>query len=209
VDPLRPGHERTYYPGSTNVRLADVIVVNKVDSAPREQVDRVIENVRDMNPDATIIEGASPISAEDPATISGKRVLVVEDGPTLTHGGMKYGAGTLAAKKFGASEIVDPKPYAVRTIAETFRKYPDTGVLLPAMGYGPEQMQDLEETIERVPCDTVLIGTPVDLRRVIRISKATTRVQYSLEETTKPDLEEVLRAFLERRSRGQRRRRKT
>ncbi len=208
VDPHRPGHERTYYPGSTNVRLADVIVVNKVDSAPREQVDRVIENVRDMNPDATIIKGASPISVEDASTISGKRVLVVEDGPTLTHGGMKYGAGTLAAKKFGAQEIVDPRPYAVRSIAETFRKYPDTGVLLPAMGYGLEQMQDLEATIEGVPCDTVLIGTPVDLRRVISISKVTTRVQYSLEETTKPDLREVLHAFLERVARRPRRRRK-
>ncbi len=205
VDPHRPGHERTYYPGSTNVRLADIIVVNKVDSAPREQVDRVIENVREVNTHATIVEGASPITVDDPGAISGKRVLVVEDGPTLTHGGMKYGAGTLAAKKFGAQEIVDPRPFAVRSIAETFRKYPQTGVLLPAMGYGPEQMQDLEATIEAVPCDTVLIGTPIDLRRVISISKATTRVQYSLEETTKPDLPDLLHAFLERLKRRPRR----
>jgi len=196
VDPHRPGHERTYYPGSTNVRLADVIVVNKVDSAQREWIARVIENVREVNTHAILIEGASPITVDDPRAISGKRVLVVEDGPTLTHGGMTYGAGTLAAKKYGAQEIVDPRPYAVRSIAETFRKYPGTGVLLPAMGYGPEQMKDLEDTIERVPCDTVIIGTPIDLRRVISISKATTRVEYSLEETTKPDLADILDDFL-------------
>ncbi len=201
VDPHRAGHERTYYPGSTNVRLADVIVVNKVDSAERTWVAKVIANVREVNPGATIIEAASPIRVDNPGTIGGKRVLVVEDGPTLTHGGMTYGAGTLAAKKFGALEIVDPRPYAVRSIAETFQKYPETGVVLPAMGYGAEQMSDLEETIKRVPCDTVIIGTPIDLRRVITIEQATTRVEYSLEETTAPDLSAILAGFLKKRRR--------
>jgi predicted GTPase len=201
VDPHRAGHERTYYPGSTNVRLADVIVVNKVDSAERAWVAKVIDNVREVNPVATIIEAASPISVDDPKAINGKRVLVVEDGPTLTHGGMTYGAGTLAAKKFGALEIVDPRPYAVRSIAGTFQKYPDTGVVLPAMGYGPEQMRDLEETIKRVPCDTVIIGTPIDLRRVITIDQATTRVEYTLQETTAPDLSALLAEFLKKKRR--------
>jgi predicted GTPase len=204
VDPHRAGHERTYYPGSTNVRLADVIVVNKVDSAERAWVTRVIENVREVNPEAIIIEAASPITVDDPGAISGKRVLVVEDGPTLTHGGMTYGAGTLAAKKFGAREIVDPRPYAVRSIAETFRKYPGTGVVLPAMGYGVEQMKDLEETIKRVPCDTVIIGTPIDLRRVISVAQATTRVEYTLEETTAPSLAEILAGFMKTRVRKRR-----
>jgi len=201
VDPHRAGHERTYYPGSTNVRLADVVVVNKVDSAERAWVAKVIDNVREVNPEATIIEAASPIRVDNPGAIGGKRVLVVEDGPTLTHGGMTYGAGTLAAKKFGALEIVDPRPYAVRSIAGTFQKYPETGVVLPAMGYGAEQMTDLEETIKRVPCDTVIIGTPIDLRRVITIEQATTRVEYSLEETTAPDLSAILAGFLKKRRR--------
>jgi len=201
VDPHRAGHERTYYPGSTNVRLADVVVVNKVDSAERAWVAKVIDNVREVNPGATIIEAASPIRVDNPGAIGGKRVLVVEDGPTLTHGGMTYGAGTLAAKKFGALEIVDPRPYAVRSIAGTFQKYPETGVVLPAMGYGAEQMTDLEETIKRVPCDTVIIGTPIDLRRVITIEQATTRVEYSLEETTAPDLSAILADFLKKRRR--------
>jgi predicted GTPase len=196
VDPLRPGHESSYYPGATNVRLADVIVVNKVDSALRENVDRVIANVRTMNSRATIIEGASPITVEDPAIIRGKRVLVIEDGPTLTHGEMQFGAGTIAARQFGASEVVDPRPYAVGSIAQTFKKYPKTGILLPAMGYGKRQMKDLEETIERVPCDAVIIGTPIDLRRVITIAKPSVRVEYSLVEKTKPDLPEILEAFL-------------
>jgi predicted GTPase len=201
VDPHRAGHERTYYPGSTNVRLADVIVVNKVDSAQRDQINQVTENVKEMNGRAVIIEAASPITVADPAAISGKKVLVVEDGPTLTHGGMKFGAGVLAAKKYGAQVIIDPRSYAVGSIAETFRKYPGTGTLLPAMGYGREQMRDLEATIARIPCDTVIIGTPVDLRRVINISQTTTRVQYSLEETTKPDLSDVLDRFLQTRKR--------
>jgi predicted GTPase len=196
VDPHRPGHELTYYPGETNVRLADVIVVNKVDSAHPENIDKVLQNVRAINPHAIIVQAASPIIVEDEEEIRGRRVLVVEDGPTLTHGGMSYGAGTLAAKKFGARELVDPRPYAVGSIADTYEKYPFTGRLLPAMGYGDSQIKDLETTINRVPCDCVIIGTPIDLRRLVHIKKPSVRVQYSLEETTKPDLADVLHKFL-------------
>lgn len=196
VDPHRPGHELTYYPGETNVRLADVIVVNKVDSAHPENVEKVIQNVRGINSHAVIIQAASTISVEDPETIRGKKVLVVEDGPTLTHGEMTYGAGVIAARKFGASGIVDPRPYAVKSIAATYEKYPATGILLPAMGYGEEQLKDLETTINHVPCDAVVIGTPIDLRRIINIKKPSVRVQYALDETTKPDLEDVLTKFL-------------
>jgi predicted GTPase len=192
VDPHRPGHERSYYPGATNVRLADVLVVNKVDSATREGIDAVLKNIREMNDHAVIVEAASPITVDDASVIKGKKVLVIEDGPTLTHGEMQYGAGTIAAKLFGASTLIDPRPYAVRTIAETFTKYPKTGTLLPAMGYGAAQMKDLEETIRQVPCDSVVIGTPIDLRRVISIEKPCTRVTYSLQETTRPDLAELL-----------------
>lgn len=192
VDPHRPGHERSYYPGATNVRLADVIVVNKVDSATREGIDAVITSCREMNDHAVIVQAASPIAVDDPSVIKGKKVLVIEDGPTLTHGEMQYGAGTIAAKMFGATELVDPRPYAVRTIAGTFKKYPKIGILLPAMGYGAAQMKDLEATIRQVPCDAVVIGTPIDLRRVITIEKPSTRVTYSLQETTRPDLAELL-----------------
>jgi predicted GTPase len=195
VDPHRPGHELSYYPGATNVRLADVVVVNKVDSATREGIDVVVASTSSVNPGATIVQAASPISVEDPSVIAGKRVLVVEDGPTLTHGEMKYGAGVLAAQQFGAAELIDPRPYAVGSIAETFKKYPDIGVLLPAMGYGKEQMNDLQATIAQVPCDTVIIGTPIDLRRVISIAKPSVRVTYSLQETSKPDLAEILDGF--------------
>ena len=198
VDPHRPGHEISYYPGATNVRLADVIVVNKVDSATREGIDTVVAHVQALNPGATIVYAASPITVEDPAIIAGKRVLVIEDGPTLTHGEMKYGAGVLAARQFGAAEIIDPRPYAVGTIAATFKKYPATGALLPAMGYGQEQMNDLQATIEQVPCDAVVIGTPIDLRRVITITKPSVRVTYTLQETTKPDLGDILDGFIAR-----------
>ncbi len=193
ADPHRPGHELSYYPGATNLRMADVIVINKVDSADRKNVDMVRDNIRKVNNDALIIEGASPISVEDASVIEGKKVLVIEDGPTLTHGEMSFGAGVLAAQKFGASEIIDPRPYAVHSIAATYKKYPSTGMLLPAMGYGDEQLKDLEETIRRVPCDSVIIGTPIDLRRVIKIDKPATRVRYDLEEITKPNLEEILK----------------
>ncbi len=196
VDPHRPGHELTYYPGETNVRLADVVVVNKVDSAAPENIDRVMENVRSINPRATFIQAASTITVEDARLIEGRRVLVVEDGPTLTHGEMSFGAGVLAARQFGAKEIIDPRPYAVKSIADTFAKYPATGALLPAMGYGPQQMKDLEATINHTPCDTVIIGTPIDLRRVIHLRKPSVRVEYALDERTKPDLEDVLSKFL-------------
>jgi predicted GTPase len=196
VDPHRPGHETSYYPGETNVRLADIIVVNKVDSARRANIAQVLANVKSVNPRAIVIQAASPITVDDPELIRGKRVLVIEDGPTLTHGEMRFGAGILAARRFGARAIVDPRPWAVRSIAATFEKYPDTGKLLPAMGYGPEQIRDLERTINRVPCDAVVIGTPIDLRRVVRIRKPATRVRYSLEETTKPDLADLLHKFL-------------
>ena len=198
VDPHRPGHERSYYPGATNVRLADVIVVNKVDSATREGIETVLKNVREMNAHAVIVEAASPIAVDDPSVIKGKRVLVIEDGPTLTHGEMQYGAGVIAAKSFGAAELIDPRPYAVRSIAATFKKYPKTGMLLPAMGYGTAQMKDLEATIRQTPCDAVVIGTPIDLRRVITIEKPCTRVTYSLQETTRPDIPELLKPIVKK-----------
>jgi predicted GTPase len=199
VDPHRPGHESSYYPGETNVRLADVVVVNKVDSAKPENVEAVIANVRHINPGARIIQARSPITVEDPALISGKSVLVIEDGPTLTHGEMQFGAGVIAARQFGAREIVEPRPYAVESIAETYRKYPNTGTLLPAMGYGKKQKKDLETTIARIPCDTVVIGTPIDLRRVITIRQPSVRVSYTLEETSEPTLAQVLGEFLRKR----------
>jgi len=198
VDPHRPGNELSYYPGEANVRLADVIVVNKVDSAPKENVDTVIANVTSVNDHAVIVRAASPITVDNPDAIRGNRVLVVEDGPTLTHGDMKFGAGTIAAKMYGAREIIDPRSYAVGSIADTYAKYPGIGVLLPAMGYGDKQMKDLEKTIDQVPCDAVIIGTPIDLRRVINIKKLSTRVTYALEETTMPDLAELLQKFLRR-----------
>jgi predicted GTPase len=198
TDPHRPGHELSYYPGETNVRLADVVVINKVETASPENIITVRNNIRKINLDATIVEAASPITVDDESIILHKRVLVIEDGPTLTHGEMSYGAGYLAAKKFGASEILDPRPYAVNSIAETFKKYPKTGTLLPAMGYGDQQLKDLEETIRRTPCDSVIIGTPIDLRRVIKIDKPSTRVRYELDEITEPDLKEILTNFLKK-----------
>lgn len=182
VDPHRPGHELSYYPGNTTLRMADAVVVNKIDSADAEDIMEVIFNSRDVNPTATIIEAASPLTVEKPEVIRGKRVLVVEDGPTLTHGEMQFGAGTVAAQKLGAIEIVDPRPYTVGTITETFEKYPDIGILLPAMGYGEQQMKDLEETINNTDCDAVIIGTPIDLGRIININKPSTRVKYDLQE---------------------------
>jgi len=197
ADPHRPGHELSYYPGEVNLRLADVVVINKIDSAYPEHVQLVRENIRKVNPKAVIIDAASPIKVENPDLIRGRRALVIEDGPTLTHGEMKIGAGVLAAQKYGASEIVDPRSAAVGKIAETFRIYPEVGRLLPAMGYSPEQRADLEETIRRVDCDTVVIGTPIDLSRVIRIDKPHTRVFYELQEIGSPNLEDVLRPFLQ------------
>jgi len=193
ADPHRPGHELRYYPGETNVRMADVFVINKVDTANPEDVITVRNNLYSLNPDAVVIEGASPLFVEDPDAIRGKRVLVVEDGPTLTHGGMAYGAGFVAARRFGAGEIVDPRPYAVGSIKATYEKYPNTGTILPAMGYGEEMMRDLEETINKADVDLVISGTPIDLTRIIKINKPIQRVRYELQEIGEPTLESILK----------------
>ena len=195
VDPHRPGHERTYHPGEANLRRADVAVINKVGSAPPEGVDAVRRSIHELNPKAVIVEAASPLFVDEPEKIRGKRVLAIEDGPTLTHGEMKYGAGVLAAQRYGAAEIVDPRPYAVGRLKETFEIYPGIGTLLPAMGYGEEQMKDLAETIARTPADVVLVATPIDLRRIIKIDKPALRVHYELQEIGKPDLDDVLARF--------------
>ncbi|MCX6078769.1 MAG: cyclic 2,3-diphosphoglycerate synthase [Chloroflexi bacterium] len=192
ADPHRAGHESTYYPGETNVRMADVFVINKVDTADPEKVIQVRENLRRLNPDAVVIEAASPLFVDDPAAIQGKRVLVVEDGPTLTHGEMAYGAGYVAARRFGAAEIVDPRPFAVRSIAATYVKYPRTGPILPAMGYGEAQTRDLEATINASDVDLVIIGTPIDLTRIIKINKPYQRVRYELQEIGQPTLADLL-----------------
>jgi len=192
ADPHRPGHELHYYPGETNVRLADVFVINKVDTANAEDVITVRDNLYALNPDAVVIEGASPLFVDDPDAIRGKRVLVVEDGPTLTHGEMAYGAGFVAAKRFGAGEIVDPRPYAVASIKATYEKYPGTGTILPAMGYGDAMMHDLEETINKADVDLVLSGTPIDLTRIIKINKPIQRVRYELQEIGEPTLTSIL-----------------
>ncbi|HEY5981926.1 MAG TPA: cyclic 2,3-diphosphoglycerate synthase [Anaerolineales bacterium] len=194
ADPHRPGHESTYYPGETNVRLADVFVINKVDTADPENVIKVRENLHRLNPKAIQVEAASPLFVDDPAAIRGKRVLVIEDGPTLTHGEMAYGAGYVAARRFGAAEIVDPRPFAVKSIAATYAKYPKTGPILPAMGYGDAQMRDLEATINASNVDLVIVGTPIDLTRVIKISKPFQRVRYELQELGVPTLKDLLTA---------------
>ena len=192
ADPHRPGHESTYYPGETNVRMADVFVLNKVDTADAEAVIKVRESLRKLNPNAVQIEAASPLFVDNPEAIHGKRVLVIEDGPTLTHGEMAYGAGYVAARRFGAKEIVDPRPFAVKSIAATYEKYPKTGPILPAMGYGEAQTRDLEETINKSDVDMVVIGTPIDLTRIIKINKPHQRVRYELQEIGKPTLQDVL-----------------
>jgi predicted GTPase len=192
ADPHRAGHELRYYPGETNVRMADVFVINKVDTANAEDVITVRNNLHDLNPDAVVIEGASPLFVDDPLAIRGKRVLVVEDGPTLTHGEMAYGAGFVAARRFGAGEIVDPRPYAVGSILATYEKYPSTGKILPAMGYGDQMTHDLEETINAADVDLVISGTPIDLTRIIKINKPIQRVRYELQEIGEPTLKTVL-----------------
>jgi len=192
ADPHRAGHELRYHPGEANLRAADVVVINKVDTAPPEGVAQVRENVYAVNPRATLVEAASPIFVEDPGAVRGKRVLVIEDGPTLTHGEMAYGAGVVAARRFGAAELVDPRPYAVRSIAATFEKYPHVGPLLPAMGYGEEQIRDLQETINRADCDLVLVATPIDLRRLIDVRHPVDRVRYELQVIGQPTLQQIL-----------------
>ncbi|MDW8040269.1 MAG: cyclic 2,3-diphosphoglycerate synthase [Nitrososphaerota archaeon] len=196
ADPHRAGHEITYHPGETNLRMANVVIINKVDTATSESIHQVKGNVRKVNPNALILEAASPITADNPELIKGKRVLVIEDGPTLTHGDMPYGAATILAKKLGASEIVDPRPYAVGSIKEAYKEYPHLGNVLPALGYGEKQVAELNETITRIPCDVVVIGTPVDLRRVMTIHKPTVRVRYELKVLGPVSLEQVLDNFL-------------
>jgi len=193
ADPHRPGHEYMYHPGETNVRAADVIVINKVDTADPQAVIEVRDRLNQLNPKAVIIEAASPLFIDNPEAIRGKRVLVVEDGPTLTHGEMAYGAGYVAAKRFGAAEIVDPRPFAVGAIKETYKKYPKTGPILPAMGYGDEMTRDLEKTIDKADVDLVIIGTPIDLNRVMKIKKPNQRVRYELQEIGRPNLEDILK----------------
>lgn len=196
VDPHRPGHELSYYPGEVALRMADVVVVNKVDSAKQEDIDTVVANTKKVNPDAKIIFAESEITVDNPEIIKDKKVLVVEDGPTLTHGQMQLGAGTVAAERIGAKELVDPKPYLVGKIKETFEIYPHIKNLLPAMGYGDQQLKDLEETINATDCDAVVIGTPIDLSRVIKIAKPYTRVGYELKVVSEPSLTDVLEDFL-------------
>lgn len=202
VDPHRPGHERTYYPGQNNLIMADVIVINKIDSADPESISEVRQSISTYNPNAIVIDAASPIQVSDASAMRGKRVLVVEDGPTLTHGEMKYGAGVVAAERFGAAELVDPRPYAVRSIAATYEKYPDIGILLPAMGYGDKQTKDLEDTINKAKCDLVVIATPIDLGKIVKINKPSVRVYYDLQELGEPNLMTVLGAKFGRKKGG-------
>ncbi len=193
ADPHRPGHELSYYPGETNVRMADVVIINKVDTADPENVELVKRNVRSVNPDVVVVEAASPITPDDSVQIRGKKVLAIEDGPTLTHGGMAYGAAYIAAERFGAAEIVSAVDSAVGSIKETYKKYPNSRKVLPAMGYGPKQIKELEETIDATPCDLVLSGTPIDLSRVLKTKKPVVHVRYELDEIGHPNLEDVLR----------------
>lgn len=193
ADPHRPGHEVSFYPGETNARMADYVIINKVDSAKPEDVVKVRENIRRINPNAKIILADSEITLSDPDTIKGKRVLIVEDGPTLTHGGMKYGAGYVAAKRFGAKEIIDPRKWAVGSIKETYEKYGHLEMILPAMGYGDEQMKELEETINASECDVIVVGTPIDLGRLLKLNKPYVRVRYELKEKEGPSIDEIIR----------------
>jgi predicted GTPase len=195
VDPHRPGHELRYYPGEVTLRLADVVVINKIDSADLAGIETVRKNIAKVSPDAVVVDAASTLDIDDASVVKDKKVLVIEDGPTLTHGEMKIGAGTVAAQKFGAAGLVDPRPYTVGRLKETFDIYPDIGVLLPAMGYGEQQLKDLETTINNTECDGVVIGTPIDLNRIINIKKPSTRVYYNLQEIGRPNLEGILKEF--------------
>lgn len=198
LDPHRPGHELAYYPGEVSLRVSDVALINKVDSADAEAIKIVEDNIKHAVPNATIIKAESKITVDNPELIKGKRVLIVEDGPTLTHGEMKLGAGTIAAERLGAAELVDPRPYTVGKLSDTFKSYPHIGKLLPAMGYGEQQLKDLEQTINNAECDAVIIGTPIDLTRIININKPTTRVHYELDEVGSPNLEEMMNEFVKR-----------
>ncbi|MDH5787691.1 MAG: GTPase, partial [Candidatus Bathyarchaeota archaeon] len=199
ADPHRAGHELAYHPGETNVRMANVVIINKVDTAEPQKVNQVRENIKRANPNALILDAASPITVDKPELIKGKRALVIEDGPTLTHGNMPYGAATIVAKKLQASEIVNPRPYASGSINETYQKYTHLETILPAIGYGEKQIAELRETIDRTPCDVVVIGTPIDLRRIMTINKPTVRVKYELQVLGPVPLEEVLEEFLRKR----------
>ena len=192
ADPHRAGHELRYHPGEANLRMADVVVINKIDTSEPDKVELIRHNVVAVNPRAVVVDAASPIFVDDPDAIRGCKVLVVEDGPTLTHGEMSFGAGIVAARRFNAAEIVDPRPYAIGSIAETYQKYPNTGPVLPAMGYGAKQVQELQDTINATPCDLVIIATPIDLRRVVKINRPTQRVRYELQEIGRPTLQDVL-----------------
>jgi predicted GTPase len=194
VDPQRPGHELQYYPGETNLRMADVVVINKIHSATRKDIETVRKNIKMVRPEAKLVEAASEIHVEDVAHIRGKTVVAVEDGPTVTHGGMKEGVGAIAARKFRAKKLLDPRPYAVGSIKRTYEKYPHLGAVLPAMGYGAKQIKELEDTIAALPCDSLVLGTPIDLRRIMNISKPAVRVRYEIRETKKPTLDEILRS---------------
>jgi len=202
VDPHRPGHELTYYPGEVTLRMADVVVINKMDSADAAGIQAVRENIAKLAPDAVVVDANSKLDVDDASLVKGKHVLVVEDGPTLTHGEMKIGAGTVAAQKFGAAGFVDPRPFTVGKLKETFEKYPNIGVLLPAMGYGEQQLKDLETTINNTECDSVVIGTPIDLGRIIKINKPSTRVYYELQEIGRPNLVGVLDDFVKEQKLG-------
>ena len=196
VDPHRPGDELFYYPGEANLRMADVVIINKIDTADLQNIQEVRDNINQANPGAMVIDAASPIYVDEYEKIRGKRVLVVEDGPTLTHGEMTYGAGVVAARKFGAAELVDPRPFIVGTIKDTFKQYPDIGTLLPAMGYGDKQVRDLEQTINSSDADLIIIGTPIDLRKILKINKPALRVYYELQEIGKPNLNDALKKVL-------------
>ena len=198
ADPHRAGHELVYHPGEANLRMADVVVINKVDTANPQKVEQVRENIKLLNPDAVVLDAASPVGADNPELIRGKRALVIEDGPTLTHGSMAYGAGMIMAQNSGAEDIVDPRPYAVGSIKEAYKKYPHLGPLLPALGYGAKQVAELKQTIDKTPCDVVVIGTPIDLRRVMTIDKPTVRVKYELNVLGPVSLEQVIGDFLKR-----------
>jgi predicted GTPase len=198
VDPHRPGHELSYYPGEASLRMANVVVINKMETASPENIQIVRQSIQKVNPTAVVVDGASPIKVDNPAVIKGKRVLVVEDGPTLTHGEMKIGAGVVAAQKYGAAQLVDPRPWVVGKLAETFRIYPNIGTLMPAMGYSEEQLRDLETSINNTDCDSVVIATPIDLNRIIKITKPNTRVYYDLQEIGTPDLKGEIDEFVKK-----------